>query len=215
MAVIHLNKGEEYKTVNSSEEIFNKVKDSKFYGIAKNCSNIDMAEEFIDNIKDEHSDATHNVNAYRVYDNNNIIEYADDDGEPAGSSGKPILQQISTGDLLNTVVVVTRYFGGTKLGIGGLIRAYGETAKLAIEAAGIKRLVLYKRLKFKGSYDNIGDVLGQLEKFKADIKEQGYEEGQFVINAIMKYNIVNNLIKEVKEITSDKVRINIEDSFYL
>ncbi len=149
------------------------------------------------------------------YNNNNIIEYADDDGEPAGSSGKPILQQISTRDLINTVVVVTRYFGGTKLGIGGLIRAYGETAKLAIEAAGIKNLILYKKLKFKGPYDYIGNVLGQLEKFKADIKEQGYEEGQFVILAVLKYNIVNNLIKEIREITSDKIEINITDSFYL
>ena len=215
MVVIYLNKGEEYKTVNTSEEIFNKVKDSKFYGIAKNCSSISLAEELISNVKEKHSDASHNVSAYRVYDVNNTIEYSDDDGEPAGSSGKPVLQQISTGDLLNTVVVVTRYFGGTKLGIGGLIRAYGDTAKLAIKAAGIKKLVLYKKLKFKGPYDNIGDVLGQLEKFKADIQNQGFEEGEFVIHAVMKYNIVNNLIKAIKKITSDKIKIIIEDSFYL
>ena len=215
MAVIHLDKGEEYKTVSSSQEIFNKIKDSKFYGIAKTCSSIELAEEFIDDIKSEYSDANHNVNAYRIYNDNNIIEYEDDDGEPAGSSGKPVLQQISTRELINTAVVVTRYFGGTKLGIGGLIRAYGETAKLAIEAAGIKKLFLYKKLKFKGPYDYIGNVLGQLEKFQADIQEQGYEEGQFVIFAVLKYNIVNNLIKEIKEITSDKVKIIIEDSFYL
>jgi len=215
MVVIYLDKGEEYKTVSSSVEVFNKVKDSKFYGVAKTCSSIDLAEKFIDNIRKKHSDANHNVNAYRIYNNNNMIEYADDDGEPAGSSGKPILQQISTRELINTVVVVTRYFGGTKLGIGGLIRAYGETAKLAIEAAGIKNLILYKKLIFKGQYDYIGNVLGQLEKFKADIKDQGYEEGQFVILAVLKYNIVNNLIKEVREITSDKIEINIADSFYL
>ncbi|MFN2363906.1 MAG: YigZ family protein [Halarsenatibacteraceae bacterium] len=213
--MICLNKGEEYKTVNSSKEILNKVKDSKFYGIAKNCASIKLAEKFINNIKEKHSDANHHVNAYRLYDDNNIIEYSDDDGEPAGSSGKPVLQQISTGELLNTAVVVTRYFGGTKLGIGGLIRADGETAKLAIEAAGIKKLILYKKIKFRGPYDKIGDVLGQLEKFKADIQEQGYEEGQFVIYAVIKYNIVNNLIKEIKEITSNKVRVIIEDYFYL
>lgn len=215
MVVIYLNKSEEYKTVNSSHEIFNKVKDSKFYGIANNCDSIGLAEEFIDEIKEKHSDANHNVNAYRIYNCNNLIEYADDDGEPAGSSGKPVLQQISTEDLLNTVVVVTRYFGGTKLGIGGLIRAYGETAKLAIEAAGIKKLSLYKKLKIIGPYDNIGNVLGQLERFKAEIKGQGYKEGKFVINAIIKHNIVNKLIKEIKEITSDKVKVIIEDSFYL
>lgn len=213
--VICLNKSQEYKTVSSSKEILNKVKDSKFYGIAKNCDSISLVEEFINNIKEKYSDANHHVNAYRLYDANNIIEYSDDDGEPAGSSGKPVLQQISTADLLNTVVVIIRYFGGTKLGIGGLIRAYGETAKLAIKAAGIKRLILYKKIKFRGSYENIGDVLGQLEKFKADIQKQDYEEGQFVLYAVIKYNIVNNLIKEIKAITSDRVRVIIEDSFYL
>ncbi|MFW5873306.1 MAG: IMPACT family protein [Bacillota bacterium] len=193
----------------------NKVKDSKFYGIAKNCESINSAEKFIDEIKEKYSDANHNVNAYRIYNKTNLIEYADDDGEPAGSSGKPVLQQILTEELINTVVVVTRYFGGTKLGIGGLIRAYGKTAKLAIEAAEIKDLALYKRLKFIGPYDNIGDVLGQLEKFKAEIKDQGYQKGQFVIYAVMKYNIVNDLIKQVKEITSDRVNVIIEGSFYI
>ena len=114
-------------------EVRQNIKDSKFFASIFSVNSRENAEERINEIKEKYNDATHNVSAFRVEDGKNeALEYFDDDGEPAGSSGPPVLEAIKGANLLNTVIIVTRYFGGTKLGIGGLIRAYGGTSRLAI-----------------------------------------------------------------------------------
>ena len=196
-------------------EIKNKVKDSIFYGNIKNVNTIEEAKKFIYNVKNKYHDATHNVSAYVIKDNDESIDYYDDDGEPSKSSGPPILEMIKGNNLINTVIVVTRYFGGTQLGIGGLIRAYGGTAKKTINKSQIKTLNLYYLIKAVGNYDNIGSIFGQVEAFKGKIKDTKYYDEKievfFYLNPKKYEKIKNKLIEE----TGNRVKIDVIDKFYL
>lgn len=186
-------------------EVRNQVKDSKFYGSIFAVENREEAEKRISQIKEKYSDATHNVSAFRVESSTveqEAVEYFDDDGEPSGSSGPPILEAIKGKDLINTVIIVTRYFGGTKLGIGGLIRAYGDTARLAIEEAGIETLNEFYKIKVKTSFDKIGIVLGQLEALKADIKDTEYTNQGAAVKAIISIDINDKLQNILQEKTA-------------
>lgn len=186
-------------------EVRNQVKDSKFYGSIFAVENRGEAEKRISQIKEKYSDATHNVSAFRVESSTveqEAVEYFDDDGEPSGSSGPPILEAIKGKDLINTVIIVTRYFGGTKLGIGGLIRAYGDTARLAIEEAGIETLNEFYKIKVKTSFDKIGIVLGQLEALKADIKDTEYTNQGAAVKAIISIDINDKLQNILQEKTA-------------
>jgi len=186
-------------------EVRNQVKDSKFYGSIFAVENREEAEKRIEEIKEKYSDATHNVSAFRVESSKldrEAVEYFDDDGEPSGSSGPPVLEAIKGEALLNTVIIVTRYFGGTKLGIGGLIRAYGDTARLAIKEAGIKKLNEFYLIEIKTSFDKIGTVLGQLEAFKADIQSTNYSNQGAAVKAIIPTDIKSRLEDIIQEKTA-------------
>lgn len=126
---------QEYKTVEKEASDFFIEKKSKFIGYAKPVKTQEDALEFISKIKSKHWDATHNVYAY-VLRENNIQRYSDD-GEPSGTAGVPVLDVMLKESLVDVCVVATRYFGGTLLGAGGLVRAYSHTSKIALEAAGI------------------------------------------------------------------------------
>lgn len=126
---------QEYKTVEKEASDFFIEKKSKFIGYAKPVKTQEEAVEFISKIKSKHCDATHNVYAY-VLRENNIQRYSDD-GEPSGTAGVPVLDVMLKESLVDVCVVATRYFGGTLLGAGGLVRAYSHTSKIALEAAGI------------------------------------------------------------------------------
>ncbi|MDY5242215.1 MAG: YigZ family protein [Eubacterium sp.] len=126
---------QEYKTVEKEASDFFIEKKSKFIGYAKPVKTQEEAVEFISKIKSKHWDATHNVYAY-VLRENNIQRYSDD-GEPSGTAGVPVLDVMLKESLVDVCVVATRYFGGTLLGAGGLVRAYSHTSKIALEAAEI------------------------------------------------------------------------------
>lgn len=190
-------------------QIINKVKDSKFYGSISNVSTRKEAENFVEKIKNNFSDASHNVSAYRIgIDDDEAIEYADDDGEPAGSSGPPVLKAIKGENLTNTVIVITRYFGGTKLGIGGLIRAYGNTARIAINKSGKKSLELFYKIKIKGNYDLIGTIMGQAESFSKEIVDTKYDENGINVFLLINPDFYNDFKKTLIEKTSNNVKMN-------
>lgn len=111
------------------------INKSRFIGHIKRTSNEEEAKAFITEIKKEHNSATHNCSAY-IIGENAIIQKADDDGEPTGTAGVPILEVLKREELYNITVVVTRYFGGIKLGAGGLIRAYSSSASSVVNSAG-------------------------------------------------------------------------------
>ncbi|MCH8275985.1 MAG: YigZ family protein, partial [Bacteroidetes bacterium] len=117
-----------------------KVKGSRFIAVAIPVKNQKQADDAIRQIRKRDYGATHHSTAYRLGSNADVFRF-NDDGEPAGSAGKPILRQIERRELINTLVVVTRYFGGTKLGTAGLIRAYGDAASLALDQARIQKVI--------------------------------------------------------------------------
>lgn len=125
-----------YKTVKNEAEAEQVIEKSRFITHVKPVNTRDEADEFIAFVKSEYKDATHNVPAIVVGDKFQI-QWASDDGEPQGTSGAPIVQMLVKEGITNVALVVTRYFGGIKLGTGGLVRAYTSSAKLGIEAAQI------------------------------------------------------------------------------
>lgn len=198
-------------------EVRNQVKDSKFYGSIFAVKNREEAEKRITEIKEKYPDATHNVSAFRVETpktEQDPIEYYDDDGEPSGSSGPPVLKAIKGENLINTVIVVTRYFGGTELGIGGLIRAYGGTARMAIEEAGIEKLKEFYQIEVKTSFSKVGIVLGQLEALKAEINNTEYTNQEAVVKAEIPIEIKDRLENILQEKTAADYKLELIKSIF-
>ncbi|ACL69952.1 IMPACT family protein [Halothermothrix orenii] len=207
--------GKVFFTPDRQVEVVYKVKDSKFYG---NISRVDSEEEvrkFINNIKSTYHDATHNVSAYKIGEGDRALKYSDDDGEPAGSSGPPVLRAIEGEGLTNTVIVVTRYFGGTKLGIGGLIRAYGNTARLAIKESGKKKLTLQYKIKVLTNYDKLGTVLGQSEAFHSRILSTEYENDRVVVTLRINPDFFTKFKDVLIELTGNRVEVKKSGEVYI
>ena len=122
---------DEYLTLGSTGSDMVVIRRSKFIGVAGPATDEAMALSLLESVKSEHKQATHHVYAYQIGENNQLQRFSDD-GEPSGTAGMPVLEVIKQMDLRNVVVVVTRYFGGTLLGAGGLVRAYTEGAKIGI-----------------------------------------------------------------------------------
>lgn len=125
-----------YNTVRQQGMAEQVIEKSRFIAHVKPAASKEEADEFISSIKKKYKDATHNVPAMVIGDKFQI-QWASDDGEPQGTSGAPIVQMLVKEEITNVAVVVTRYFGGIKLGTGGLVRAYTSSAKLGLQAAGI------------------------------------------------------------------------------
>ena len=125
-----------YKSIYEYAEAEYIIEKSRFIAHASPVETPEEAKLFVAEIKEKYKDATHNVPAF-IFGQGMEHQWASDDGEPQGTSGMPVLKLISAEELTNLVIVVTRYFGGIKLGTGGLARAYTHAAKLAIEKAGI------------------------------------------------------------------------------
>src|SRR5690625_4540546 len=133
------------------------IQKSRFIGYVQRVETEEEAQEFIRKIQKKHHDATHNCFAYIIGENDQI-QKANDDGEPSGTAGIPILEVIKRQNLKNTAVVVTRYFGGIKLGAGGLIRAYGKSTAEAIKATGIVKRQFMQGIAVKVDYSLIGQL---------------------------------------------------------
>lgn len=164
-----------YRTVEQfgQDEII--IEKSTFIGYAKPVASEEEALAFIQEIKKKHRDATHNVPAY-VLGEHNDIQRCNDDGEPSGTAGVPVLEVLKKEDVRDVAVVVTRYFGGIKLGTGGLVRAYTKGAKIALEAAKIITKVLYQVVIVSVDYTMLGTLQNQLRLKQYDTKDIVYDE---------------------------------------
>ncbi len=150
-----------------------KVKGSRFIATVQRAGTKAEAEAIYLQFRKEYYNANHNCFAYRISEN--IFRYSDD-GEPSGTAGKPIFQTLEGMDLQQSLCVVTRYFGGTKLGTGGLIRAYSEAAQMALDKLSIKTLIRTGQLVLKFSYDLENLVRRELATFKGKIVSSDYAE---------------------------------------
>lgn len=149
------------------------IQKSRFIAHIKRAENELEAQEFIQALKKKYWDATHNCSAYLIGENDHI-QKANDDGEPSGTAGVPILEVLKKKKLKDTVVVITRYFGGIKLGAGGLIRAYGKATSEGLEIAGIVERRLVQVIHVKIDYTWLGKVEKELRESEYIIKEIHY-----------------------------------------
>ena len=202
-----------YKTLHEygMDEII--IEKSTFIGYAKPIKTEEEAIEFINEIKKKHKDATHNVWAYTVGKTMNIQRYSDD-GEPQGTAGIPTLEVIKKEDLRDVVVVVTRYFGGVKLGAGGLVRAYTKGAKVGIDAAKVIEKVMYKEVRIKIDYNQLGKVQNEIMNMNYFVKDTVYEDNVEII-VYSRLDEVEKLVDKITDITSATAIVSLCEEFYL
>ncbi|WP_312815372.1 YigZ family protein [Sedimentibacter sp.] len=201
-----------YKSVHKmgrDEIIINK---SKFIGTSAPVENEEEALGFIDSVRKEFKDASHNCYAYVIGENKNIQRYSDDK-EPSGTAGMPILNVINQENLINTAVVVTRYFGGVMLGAGGLVRAYTKGAKIGLESGIIVEKNSYYDVSFNLDYTLLGKMDNDLQKNNIIIKDKIYLE-TVKYSLLIKDDEIENIKTLLNEITNGKIDINIGHPAY-
>ena len=190
-----------YITLGKSGEAEFEEKKSLFIGYARPVKSEEEANAFIKEIKEKHRDATHNVYGY-VMKGGILCRYSDD-GEPQGTAGKPVLDVIRKSGVDDTAVVVTRYFGGTLLGTGGLVHAYSLVAKLAIENAGIVKYEDYTEMSVLCSYSDYQKINLEFEKNSVIIDSTDFAENVEVCFAV-RSELADGLAKKISEISSGK-----------
>lgn len=160
------------------------IEKSRFICSLKKVNSEEEAQEFIKAVKKEFWDATHNCSAYLVDD---LSQRSSDDGEPAGTAGIPMLDVLRKNHLTGTAAVVTRYFGGIKLGAGGLVRAYSSSVAGAVKECGIAEKILMSRFSFLYDVNNVGRILNIL-----------YQQNLFEIHDV-EYNMRAKVILKMKD----------------
>ncbi|MCR4426354.1 MAG: YigZ family protein [Firmicutes bacterium] len=151
------------------------VKKSKFIATAAPCQEEAEALRLIDRVRREFWDATHNVYAFVLGEHDEVAR-SSDDGEPAGTAGRPVLEVIKREQVKYCTVVVTRYFGGTLLGAAGLVRAYGSAAREGLHAAGIVRKRLFREVRFVIDYPSLGRVQNLIAEQGFTVDRLSYAE---------------------------------------
>ena len=190
-----------YITIKGRAEARFEEKKSVFIGYACHVESEEEALSFIKEIKQKHKDATHNCYGY-VMKGGILCRYSDD-GEPQGTAGKPILDMLVKSGVDDVCVVVTRYFGGTLLGTGGLVHAYSLGAKMAVEAAGIVQFENYVVFEILASYSDYQRIIFELERCDAIIDSTEYADNVTVQFAVRERE-VDSICKKITEITSGK-----------
>lgn len=166
---------DEFRTIRRELRNELKVQGSKFIATAFPVTTKEQAEHCIGRVKSSFHDATHNCCAYRIGFDGALFRY-NDDGEPSGTAGKPILAAIDKVKLTDVCVVVTRYFGGTKLGVGGLARAYAEAAQLVLPSAEIVTKYVLQPLAVSFRHSHINNVMHVVSQMAANIVTTVYDD---------------------------------------
>ena len=210
---------EQFKTIMQDAQAEIEEKKSRFIANVYYIENAEEAEEHLKQIRKKYFDARHNCFAYRILEENGVKEKQSDDGEPSGTAGAPMLNILQKNNFYNVLIVVTRYFGGTLLGTGGLVRAYSDATIKSLENAKVI-------IQTKGYLINVIIEYKDLEKFKYYCRMHGI----IIVNTVYENNIIctmeisknekeNLLKKEQKEIQILKntvikekyIRVNVEE----
>ena len=194
-----------YKTIAKEACAEQIIEKSRFITYIKPISTKEECDEFIAGIKKKHRDATHNVPCMVVGDKMQI-QWASDDGEPQGTSGLPMLQMLVNREITNVCVVVTRYFGGIKLGTGGLVRAYTSNAKLGLEAAGIKEIKELFHIKYEIDYSFLANIENMVANFEFETENIEYTD-KVTMDIICDIENEGILKEQLRNITSGKGKI--------
>lgn len=191
------------------------IEKSRFIAYATHATSDAEATEWLAGIRSMHREATHCCSAWMA-GWLNVVESqrADDDGEPSGTAGKPILEVIKKNDLHDTAIAVVRYFGGIKLGAGGLIRAYGKSAGLGVQAAGILRMTLQQRFAVSCSYELSSKLDRALRNGSYFLEKAEYDE-KVTFYAHAAASMTEYFQKDITEWSYGQAEIRILDMLYL
>ncbi|MBI3135298.1 MAG: YigZ family protein [Bacteroidetes bacterium] len=193
-----------YRTVKTITEGLYREKGSKFLAFAIPCDSAEEAKKHVDQFWKKHPGAVHVCFAWR-FGKKKFEERYSDDGEPANSAGKPIFGQIQAFNLTNILIAVVRYYGGTNLGVGGLIQAYKAASKDALDKAEIveKELADFYAIRF--TFDQTGDVMNLLQRRHVEISGQEYNEHGSVVHFSIAQNLSELLPKDFEHLPSIKL----------
>lgn len=178
------------------------IEKSRFICHIQRAVSEEEAQAFIQSIKKQHWNATHNCSAYLIGEHD-LIQKANDDGEPSGTAGVPMLEVLKKRKLKDTVVVVTRYFGGIKLGAGGLIRAYGKSVSEAINHVGIVERCLMRTMHTTIDYTWLGKVENELRVSSFQLKDIHYAE-DVIFETYVEETQKEQFIERMTELTNGK-----------
>ncbi|MGI6718968.1 MAG: IMPACT family protein [Bacteroidales bacterium] len=192
-----------FYTIQQNSTSYFVEKRSKFYGYAYNVETEEEVDKILSDIKIEHYKATHHCYAYRLGYNETERYRINDDGEPSSTAGRPIYGQILSKDLTNILIIVVRYYGGTKLGVPGLINAYKTSAAMAIENNKILKKIIYDSIFFSYNYANINLGMRFIKDENLEIISQSYDN--------------NNVTTEVKCRLSkiEEIKFKIDNTYGL
>lgn len=195
-----------YKTIlKPSEEVLYKEKGSKFFGYAFPIFTEEEAKEHIENLKKQHHSARHWCYAWQL--GKSYEHYrANDDGEPSNSAGMPIYGQLQSFDVTNILVVVVRYFGGTKLGVGGLIQAYKTAAQMALEASRIVKKTINETFILKFEYPEMNTVMRIIKDENLNVTDQKME-----LNCEFEISVRKKDASRIFELFENTYKVNIQD----
>ena len=204
-----------YKTIDS-DDVFKaeyEINKSKFIAHVKYVEEEESAKEFLQQLKKKYYDATHNCSAW-VLGVNGDKQKSNDDGEPGGTAGNPILETIKKNELTNIIVVVTRYFGGIKLGAGGLIRAYSHTAALGISASKVVTMTPMQRLSITINYNLLASVENWIRNKNISVENKDYSEN-VTLTLLLLPEEVENRLTELKDLTAANFSHKLEEEILI
>lgn len=186
------------------------IKGSRFIANLASADRVEEAEKYIAEIRQHFIDASHNCFAWRIGHDGQLVR-ASDDGEPAGSAGRPMLQILEGRRLINVVAVITRYYGGTKLGVGGLVRAYSGTLATAIEQADLERVIPMLPLCLRFAFKDENRVLTVLHKHDLSPDQVNYTSA-VNMKIHVPADLQSELIQHLENALSGNIRIQDVDS---
>jgi uncharacterized YigZ family protein len=202
---------DQYRTIRGRARSDLTVKGSKFIGIAAPAESEAGAEAIIEEIVNTYHDATHHCPAYRVGRGSMAVERCRDDGEPAGTAGKPILEALRHRHLQDVVCVVTRYFGGKKLGTGGLFRAYLACASGTLDAAGLEIRYTNDVIRILYPFHHTGIIMHLIDRFGGSVIRKQYSGSLPEIVVQIRRSLSEAFTREIVERTAGGVEIQREE----
>ncbi|KRN28468.1 hypothetical protein IV38_GL001469 [Lactobacillus selangorensis] len=202
----------EYITIAHDGQNEQTIKKSRFICTMKRVATEKEAQAFIEQIRKAESKANHHCFAYQIGDHNQV-QRASDDGEPSGTAGVPMLNVLKQMGLQNVVAVTTRYFGGIKLGSGGLIRAYSHSVSQAAETIGIVRGHLQKTLKIKIAYPQLGTLNHYFDESPYSIEQTDYTD-QVTVTAFIDFDQIDAVQHELIDLLNDQVTFTVGKAIF-
>ena len=201
-----------YSTVRGAGQAEQIIEKSRFIAYVSPAQTKEEADAFIASIKKKHKDATHNVPAMVIGDKFQI-QWASDDGEPQGTSGAPMVQMLVNEGITNVVVVVTRYFGGIKLGTGGLVRAYSSSTKEGLLASKVITKMHGQKISIETDYTGLGKIQYILGQRGLAILDSIYTD-KVELEVLLPEHVIGEVMAEIREGTNGQAKMKLQEECY-